>query len=163
MARHLESIVYCSVCSLPPEYCEWGGSFEKCKQQLLKLHPDLYAKLYGADQLVTDLEKTSLDDKPEPVKKKKQQPQRVVIETQKRGKRKHVTIVSGLETVDPTVDLKKVAKQFASKFACGSGVGKTAEGRDEIVVQGDFAMEIMEILEEQFKVSEELVTMKEGK
>jgi density-regulated protein DRP1 len=130
----------------------------------MKTHPHLYGKLYGVDQLATDLEMTSLDtDKPQVVKKKKQAIPRVVIETQKRGKRKHVTIVSGLETVDASVDLKKVAKQFASKFACGTGVGKTVEGKDEIVVQGEFAMEIMEILQDQFNVSEDLVTMKEGK
>jgi density-regulated protein DRP1 len=38
--------------------------------------------------------------------------------------------------------LKKAAKQFASKFACGSSVTKSAEGTDEIVVQGDVQDEL---------------------
>lgn len=42
--------------------------------------------------------------------------------------------------------MKKTAKTFASKFACGSSVTKNAEGKDEIVVQGEFAFEIAEML-----------------
>ncbi len=46
--------------------------------------------------------------------------------------------------------MKKTAKTFASKFACGSSVSKNAEGKDEIVVQGEFAVEIAELLESMF-------------
>jgi hypothetical protein len=45
------------------------------------------------------------------------------------------------------IDLKKAAKQFATKFATGASVSKNAQGLDEIVVQGDVTDEIVEMLE----------------
>ncbi len=41
------------------------------------------------------------------------------------------------------LDLKKVAKFFAQKFATGSSVSKNPQGLDEIVVQGDVTEEIV--------------------
>lgn len=47
------------------------------------------------------------------------------------------------------VDLKKAAKLFATKFACGSSVTKNPQGLDEIVVQGDVSGDIVEMIEDQ--------------
>lgn len=47
------------------------------------------------------------------------------------------------------VDLKKAAKLFATKFACGSSVTKNPQGQDEIVVQGDVSGDIVEMIEDQ--------------
>jgi density-regulated protein DRP1 len=47
------------------------------------------------------------------------------------------------------VDLKKAAKFFATKFACGSSVTKNPQGLDEIVVQGDVSGDILEMIEDQ--------------
>ncbi len=47
------------------------------------------------------------------------------------------------------IDLKKVAKQFASKFATGASVMKNAQGLDEVVVQGDVSDEIMDMIEQE--------------
>lgn len=33
------------VCGLPPEYCEFGPNFEKCKPWLRENFPDLYPNL----------------------------------------------------------------------------------------------------------------------
>jgi len=38
-------VLYCGVCSLPPEYCEFGSDFEKCKPWLIQNVPDLYPNL----------------------------------------------------------------------------------------------------------------------
>ncbi|KAI9838654.1 MAG: Translation machinery-associated protein 22 [Sarea resinae] len=46
-ARH---VVYCGVCTLPPEYCEFGGTVKKCKDWLENNHPDLYERLYSDGQ-----------------------------------------------------------------------------------------------------------------
>lgn len=46
------------------------------------------------------------------------------------------------------VDLKKVAKQLASKFATGASVTKNPQGQDEIVVQGDVSDEVLEMIED---------------
>jgi len=50
------------------------------------------------------------------------------------------------------VDLKKAAKLFATRFACGSSVTKNPQGLDEIVVQGDVSGDILEMIEEQVGV-----------
>lgn len=45
------------------------------------------------------------------------------------------------------VELKKAAKFLAQRFATGASVTKNAQGQDEIVVQGDVADEILELIE----------------
>ncbi|KAF3038493.1 Translation machinery-associated protein 22 [Didymella heteroderae] len=40
-------VTYCGVCTLPPEYCEFGGTTKKCEEWLEKEHPDMHAKLYS--------------------------------------------------------------------------------------------------------------------
>ncbi|XP_054165975.1 density-regulated protein homolog [Oppia nitens] len=61
-----------------------------------------------------------------------------------RGKKKYVTVVTGLSTYD--IDLKDAAKFFASKFACGSSV----TGADEIVIQGDVKDDMFDLLTEKW-------------
>lgn len=46
------------------------------------------------------------------------------------------------------IDLKKAAKQFASKFATGASVTKNPQGQDEVVVQGDVSDEVLEMIEQ---------------
>ncbi|KAL8873684.1 MAG: hypothetical protein Q9174_000889 [Haloplaca sp. 1 TL-2023] len=43
-ARH---IVYCGVCTLPPEYCEFGGTAKKCKEWLEENQPEMHETLYS--------------------------------------------------------------------------------------------------------------------
>ncbi|KAF8401004.1 hypothetical protein HHK36_014307 [Tetracentron sinense] len=38
-------VLYCQVCSLPAEYCEFGPDFEKCKPWLIENAPELYPDL----------------------------------------------------------------------------------------------------------------------
>ncbi|RRT40050.1 hypothetical protein GW17_00014558 [Ensete ventricosum] len=38
-------VLYCGVCGLPAEYCEFGPDFEKCKPWLRCHAPDLYPDL----------------------------------------------------------------------------------------------------------------------
>lgn len=74
----------------------------------------------------------------------------VIVKRVQRNGRKWVTIVYGLEAFN--IDLKKAAKQFASKFATGSSVSKNALGADEIVIQGDVSDEVFEMIEEEVGV-----------
>ena len=77
---------------------------------------------------------------------KKKLASQVMIKRIERTKRKHVTSIQGLEAFG--IDLKKAAKQLASKFATGASVTKTPTGAEEIVVQGDVAEDVRELLEE---------------
>ncbi|KAF9011177.1 translation initiation factor SUI1 [Cyathus striatus] len=155
-------VVYCSVCTFPLEYCEFGSSFTKCKEWLKDEHPDLYDKYYSEEALAARLGTISLEAQKkleqEAAKKeakaeakadaalKKKLSSQVTIKRIERTKRKHVTTIHGLEAFG--IDLKKAAKQFASKFATGASVTKNAAGQDEIVVQGDVSDEVLEMIEE---------------
>merc|ERR1711934_613398 len=68
-----------------------------------------------------------------------------------RGKKKNITIVRGLDTCG--VDLKKAAKKFGQKFACGS----TVNGPGEIMIQGDVVDEVIDLIVEQFKISDDVI------
>lgn len=72
------------------------------------------------------------------------------------------------DQTDTGVDLKKAAKLFATKFACGSSVTKNLQGLDEIVVQGDVSGDIVEMIEEQVGIlkgvpSDNIVEIEEKK
>eukprot|EP00123_Amoebidium_parasiticum_P022739 comp9393_c0_seq1/m.4445 comp9393_c0_seq1/g.4445 ORF comp9393_c0_seq1/g.4445 comp9393_c0_seq1/m.4445 type:complete len:195 (-) comp9393_c0_seq1:542-1126(-) len=94
---------------------------------------------------------------PREKKAAKEVAKKVVITRKERGKRKYVTVVTGLTTCE--IDVKKAAKAFGSKFACGSSV--TAP--DEIVVQGDVLYELAEYLNEKMGVEEDDIhTVEDG-
>ena len=63
--------------------------------------------------------------------KKKIEPGDVKVGRVSRGKKKSVTHITGLLTYE--IDLKKTAKLFGGKFACGTSSNEKA---DEIVIQG---------------------------
>ncbi|KIM97779.1 hypothetical protein OIDMADRAFT_20242 [Oidiodendron maius Zn] len=162
-SRH---IVYCGVCSLPPEYCEFGGTVKKCQDWLQSIHPDLYNRIWSADALEAATSSLSVEARKRAEKdahKKALKAEaaeakqaatiassKVIIKRVERNKRKFVTAVSGLEAFG--LDNKKVAKDFGKKFATGSSVTKIPSGGEEIVVQGDVSDEIEEFLLENYKV-----------
>ncbi|CAL9731449.1 hypothetical protein MOUN0_L09142 [Monosporozyma unispora] len=155
----LQEVVYCEVCSYPPEYCEFSGKLKRCKKWLHETHPDLYTKLY-ADQpedevnnLGTKLAESSIGEEREGKLEKdllklqrkeenkeqrelaKKLSSKVIIKREARTKRKFVVAIQGLEVFE--IDMKKLAKTFASKFATGCSVSKNAEKKEEIIIQGD--------------------------
>ncbi|KII94522.1 hypothetical protein PLICRDRAFT_127522 [Plicaturopsis crispa FD-325 SS-3] len=154
-------VLYCAICTFPPEYCEFGSHFTRCKEWLHEEHPDLYDQYYSDEALQakvgtlsleaqTKLEKDTAKKEAKAEAKadaalKKKMVIQVTIKRIERNKRKHITAIHGLEAFD--IDLKKAAKQFAQKFATGASVTKNAQGFDEIVVQGDVSDEIVDMLE----------------
>lgn len=73
-----------------------------------------------------------------------------------------MTEVQGLDAFG--LELKKVAKEFGSKFATGSSVTKVAGGGQEITVQGDVSMEIKEFILGKWKdVPEKNIVLEEPK
>ncbi|KAL2173356.1 translation initiation factor SUI1 [Thermothelomyces heterothallicus CBS 202.75] len=171
-------VIYCGVCTLPPEYCEYGGTVKKCQDWLEKNHPDLYAKIWSPEALeaataslsVEAQERAAKDAakkaaKAEAAEQKladKRAKSIVSIKRIERNKRKYVTAVHGLEAFG--LDLKKVAKDFGKKFATGASVTKVPSGGEEIVVQGDVSAEIEEFLLEKYKeIPEDNIELVEDK
>ncbi|CAM6023438.1 unnamed protein product [Sphagnum balticum] len=154
-------VLYCPVCSLPAEYCEFGPDFEKCKPWLIKNAPELYP------DLVKDLGEnkwswmcvflhssgtTSDGKKDEEVKrlpggkvKKKEKPE-VVVEKIVRNKRKCVTIIKGLDMFG--IKLSDASKKLGKKFASGASVVKGPTEKDQIDVQGDIMYDLAEFITE---------------
>ncbi|KAI9776588.1 MAG: Translation machinery-associated protein 22 [Geoglossum umbratile] len=150
------NVIYCGVCTLPPEYCEFGGTVKKCEEWLRANHADMHTRIYSEEALAAPLTALSLSaqKRAEKDSQKKQakaeaaearlhekkKSAKVLIKRVERSKRKYVTAVSGLEAHG--LELKKVAKELGKKFATGSSVTKVASGGEEIVVQGDLSDEI---------------------
>ncbi|CCK72987.1 Tma22p KNAG_0M01340 [Huiozyma naganishii CBS 8797] len=154
----LRDVVYCEVCSYPPEYCEFSGKLKRCKVWLQENHPEVYAKLYGAEdadvgavgaklaessigeeregKLEKDLLKLQTrEENREQRELQKKLASKVVIKREARTKRKSIVAISGLEVFE--IDMKKLAKTFASKFATGCSVAKNVEKKEEVIIQGD--------------------------
>ena len=153
-SRIISDIIYCRICSLPSEYCEFGPSEAECMAWLKSTYPEFYARLKGD----LSLDKLKISDKPV---KKKEVP-KVIIKRSERNRRKCVTCILGLEHYQ--VDLKKAAKLFANKFATGSSVSKNNQGLDEIVVQGDLQNEIFDLIMETWaNIDKKVIELTEGK
>ncbi|KAI9769712.1 MAG: Translation machinery-associated protein 22 [Geoglossum simile] len=152
------NVIYCGVCTLPPEYCEFGGTVKKCEEWLKANHPDMHTHIHSEEALTTPLTTLSLSaqKRAEKDSQKKQakaeaaearlhekkKSAKVLIKRVERSKRKYVTAISGLEAHG--LDLKKVAKELGKRFATGSSVTKVPSGGEEIVVQGDLSDEVYE-------------------
>jgi len=186
MADHAETassdpqarkVVYCGVCTLPPEYCEYGGTTKQCEEWLEKNHPDLHEKIYSQEAIAATLSTLSVDAQKRAAKDSAKKAAKaetaaaraaeareaavVQVKRIERNKRKYVTAVSGLEAFG--LDLKKVSKDFGKKFATGSSVTKTASGGEEIVVQGDVSDEVFDFLVDGKLVPEDNVELVEDK
>uniref|UniRef100_A0A671PK41 Density-regulated protein-like n=1 Tax=Sinocyclocheilus anshuiensis TaxID=1608454 RepID=A0A671PK41_9TELE len=104
-AKYPLKVLYCGVCSLPAEYCEYMPEPAKCKQWLEKNFPDVFAKLTlgggggGGEVPHAGEEEEKKKQKRGQIKqKKKTVPQKVTIAKIPRAKKKYVTRVCGLAT-----------------------------------------------------------------
>ncbi|CAM9929126.1 unnamed protein product [Scytosiphon promiscuus] len=165
------TVVYCGVCGLPPEYCEYGSTGEECRAWAEANCPEMFAIEEGMAGLEVEggpgkgggAEGAEGGDA-EPKKKGKKvriaKPggkkgsggeQRVVIGRLSRNRRKFVTVVGGLDTF-PDVKMKDAAKKIGKQFACGSSVSKAPSGAEEVVIQGDVLMDLPGFLETTFNI-----------
>uniref|UniRef100_A0A2K5QND5 Density-regulated protein n=1 Tax=Cebus imitator TaxID=2715852 RepID=A0A2K5QND5_CEBIM len=129
-------VLYCGVCSLPTEYCEYMPDVAKCRQWLEKNFPNEFAKLTKKKQ--------KRGGRGQIKQKKKTVPQKVTIAKIPRAKKKYVTRVCGLATFE--IDFKEAQRFFAPKFSCGASV----TGEDEIIIQGDFTDDIIDVIQEKW-------------
>lgn len=72
-----------------------------------------------------------------------------------------MTVVQGLDKFG--IKLEVAAKQFRQKFSCGASVVKGIADSEEIDVQGDFVDEIVEMIQENFQISEDSIVVEEPK
>ncbi|NWW18120.1 DENR protein, partial [Ptilorrhoa leucosticta] len=142
----------------PLRYCEYMPDVTKCRQWLEKNFPDEFAKLTvenspkqeagvgeGQGNVGGGEEEEKKKQKRGKIKqKKKTVPQKVTIAKIPRAKKKYVTRVCGLATFE--IDLKEAQRFFAQKFSCGASV----TGEDEIIIQGDFTDDIIDVIQEKW-------------
>ncbi|XP_048369833.1 density-regulated protein [Sphaerodactylus townsendi] len=106
-------VLYCGVCSLPTEYCEYMPDVAKCRQWLEKNFPKEFAKLtvencpkresgtgegQGTAGEEEEKKKQKRGGRGQIKQKKKTVPQKVTIAKIPRAKKKYVTRVCGLAT-----------------------------------------------------------------
>lgn len=144
-------VSYCGNCSMPIEYCEYYPEYEKCKAWLEKHLPNEFERVKldeeaaGADGADDDKKRQKRGGKGMmKIKKKEEVEKKITVSRAPRGKKKSVTVVTGLSTFD--IDLKLAAKFFGTKFACGSSV----TGDDEIVIQGDVKDDLFDVIPEKW-------------
>uniref|UniRef100_A0ACD5VPV9 Uncharacterized protein n=1 Tax=Avena sativa TaxID=4498 RepID=A0ACD5VPV9_AVESA len=167
-------VLYCGVCGLPAEYCEFGPDFERCKPWLRAHAPGVYPDELVAssssgggdkdvDKVGERLQGVSIStadgssstgsasaSKQEEVKRlpggklKKKDKQEVIIEKIVRNKRKCVTVVKGLELFG--VKLSDASKKLGKKFATGASVVKGPTEKEQIDVQGDISYDVVEFI-----------------
>ncbi|XP_065186576.1 density-regulated protein homolog [Sycon ciliatum] len=144
------TVPYCGICTLPIEYCEFTADYEKCKEWWKVNEPDSYTRVIeqGAADLSLDAGgkkgRQTRGGKALKKTKKKEVEKRVTVARASRGKRKYVTIIAGLTSLE--IDLKKAAKMFGSRFASGSSV----TGPDEITIQGDVNYDLIDFVQEKW-------------
>uniref|UniRef100_A0A2K5RQS7 Density-regulated protein n=1 Tax=Cebus imitator TaxID=2715852 RepID=A0A2K5RQS7_CEBIM len=140
-------VLYCGVCSLPTEYCEYMSDVANCRQWLEKNFPNEFANLTveNSPKQETGISEGQGTAGEEEEKKKQKRGRRkdltrkVTIANIPRAKKKHVTTVCGLATFE--IDLKEAQRFFAQKFFCSASV----TGEDEIIIQGDFTDDIIDV------------------
>ncbi|RDA90381.1 hypothetical protein CP533_5645 [Ophiocordyceps camponoti-saundersi (nom. inval.)] len=116
-------IIYCGVCSLPPEYCEYGGTVKKCQEWLQSNQPDMYGRIWSAEALEAATASLSVEAQARAAKDAQKKTAKaeaaeqkqadklakslVTIKRIERNKKKFVTAIVGLEAFG--LDLKKVS------------------------------------------------------
>lgn len=153
--RAPQVVRYCPTCGLPPDFCRYGPSWERCKPWCLENYPEYFPDLAGASlddakkSAQAVVEKQKVKELPGGKMKRAKSPE-VTIKKLTRGGRKCVTTVGGLDGFG--VKLDAVAKLFKKKFACGAAVVKGEAGAEDAVeIQGDFGPEVVDVICDEYK------------
>eukprot|EP01039_Chlorochromonas_danica_P004470 gene4470-4896_t len=167
---------YCPVCSLPPEYCEFGSCFDKCLPWIVEncpevLSEEVLARALGNVSLEEGKTAAAAGEATETTEEKKKprgagaaaprkaavMQTKIVIARVQRQKRKYITAVAGLETI-PDLKIKDAAKLFGRKFSSGASVSEAqGGGQKEVVIQGDVCFDLPNILISEYKVAPEAI------
>src|SRR5947209_7106126 len=133
------------------QYCEFGGTTEKCREWLEGKHPEMFERVYGSGKLSISFVYSVIHILPSILLDIFSFLSTVPIKLVERSKRKHATVIGGLEAFIGPDGVKKAAKELGKKFAAGASVTKSVAGGDEVVVQGDVVEEVEEWIEEKYE------------
>ncbi|PHJ16087.1 translation initiation factor sui1 protein [Cystoisospora suis] len=181
-------VIYCAVCGMPPDFCEFGDRWSECKRWIEKHHPDLLPFACPPGTVNEEVKSTGTGDTDKELaermlklgvensqgsgregqdegkksggggKKKVEKSAKVTIQRQSRAKRKTATVITGLDLFG--VKLDKAAKLFSKQYACGASVAKNVPGQPpQIEVQGDVEEEIAELIVSTFAVPKESIQL----
>eukprot|EP00754_Rhynchopus_humris_P036951 Rhum_TRINITY_DN19050_c0_g1::Rhum_TRINITY_DN19050_c0_g1_i1::g.169140::m.169140 len=151
-------INYCPNCSFPAEFCEFSGKLEGCKPWL-ETQKDV--SLEGLSEKGKKAKKPKAEGDVELPGGKKKKAKEVLINLQKRGGRKYITSVKGMDQFGHKLD--ELAKAFKKSFSCGCAVVSNPGQPDAIEIQGDVQNTLLERLPTKFKVPKEFVFKMEDK
>ena len=160
---------YHPITGIPEEYNDFLPKDTAEYKALKGLASTPAAGAEGADGVDgADMDKLSLKEGEEQPKessksskKKKSKEPAVVIETNKRNKRKTTTIITGLDMFG--VKLPEAAKMFKTKFASGCAVTKNAENKEELTCQGDFLDQAVTLILKNYNVDKKVIYKLEAK
>ncbi|XP_038985204.1 translation machinery-associated protein 22 isoform X1 [Phoenix dactylifera] len=170
-------VLYCGVCGLPAEYCEFGPDFERCKPWLRQHAPDLYPDLLKeatekeADKAADQLQAVGISGEGGgggeassgtligAALGPKQEVKRLPGGKIKKKEKQEVVIEKIIRNKRKCVTVVKglelfgiklsdASKKLGKKFATGASVVKGPTDKEQIDVQGDIAYDIVEFLTE---------------
>jgi len=165
--KEAQDLEYCPTCGLPPDFCKYGTCWAKCQPWCLENYPQYYPELTGTVSIddakkkaAEATEKGKTKEIPGGKKIRSASPS-IQIKKLSRGGRKCVTSIAGLELFG--VKLEEAAKKFKTKFACGAAVVTDDNGGGETVdIQGDFEVEVTDLIVELYKVPMAKITAVDG-
>ncbi len=150
-------VEYHPITGIPEEYNDFLPKDTAEYKALKGLASTPAAGAEGADGVDgADMDKLSLKEGEEQPKEPA-----VVIETNKRNKRKTTTIITGLDMFG--VKLPEAAKMFKTKFASGCAVTKNAENKEELTCQGDFLDQAVTLILKNYNVDKKVIYKLEAK
>jgi len=181
--RYIPSVPYCEVTGLPFEFCEFSPLFKKSKENFEQNWKRYFPQVEGEEELAELMARLGFEGgdaaskKAQSTKKsggedgggggggkkKEKAPPEIVIELNNRNKKKHITVVKGLDRFD--VDTAAAAKTFGKKFACGSALKKAQDGHPEsIEIQGNYRDELPGVIVDKLKLKrEDIFVLVDGK
>ncbi|VFV23685.1 density-regulated protein [Lynx pardinus] len=148
-------VLYCGVCSLPTEYCEYMPDVAKCRQWLEKNFPNEFAKLTveNSPKQESGISEGQGTAGEEEEKKKQKRGGRGQI------KQKKKTTTKGYDSQN-SQSKEEICNesmwpcnfwlgwQRVAKWLVPSGNDMT--GEDEIIIQGDFTDDIIDVIQEKW-------------
>eukprot|EP01033_Poteriospumella_lacustris_P002296 gene2296-1678_t len=162
------TVQYCGVCSMPPEFCEYGACYDRCREWIQSNCPDMLSisSSLAAASVSSSGEPAAAAPKPKgggaaAPKKLATMQTRILISRIQRQRKKFITAVVGLDTI-PETKIKDIAKLFGKKFSSGASVGETATGAKEVTIQGDVSFDIPPLLVQEYKVDPTCIFYADG-